>query len=136
MKKITYSVSRQSITDLTPEAEAFVAGMNLKNGAVVLETSSSTACLFRLDAQIDSARFVQDLFQEMTNIVPSSITFSSIESPATTAGMLKGAIFGRTLTALVEDGALVFPGKIWLADFCAPKDVTVAFCAVCENGGV
>ena len=94
MKKITYSVSRQSITDLTPEAEAFVAGMNLKNGAVVLETSSSTACLFRLDAQIDSARFVQDLFQEMTNIVPSRITFSSIESPATTAGMLKGAIFG------------------------------------------
>ncbi len=136
MKKITYSVSRQSITDLTPEAEAFVAGMNLKNGAVVLETSSSTACLFRLDAQIDSARFVQDLFQEMTNIVPSRITFSSIESPATTAGMLKGAIFGRTLTVLVEDGALVFPGKIRLADFCAPKDVTVAFCAVCENGGV
>ena len=135
MKKITYSVSRQSITDLTPEAEAFVAGMNLKNGAVVLETSSSTACLFRLDAQIDSARFVQDLFQEMTNIVPSRITFSSIESPATTAGMLKGAIFGRTLTVLVEDGALVFPGKIWLVDFCAPKDVTVAFCAVCENGG-
>lgn len=136
MKKITYSVSRQLITDLTPEVEAFAAEANLKNGAVVLETSSSTACLFRLDAQIDSARFVQDLFQEMTNIVPSRITFSSIESPATTAGMLKGAIFGRTLTVLVEDGALVFPGKIWLADFCAPKDVTVAFCAVCENGGV
>lgn len=136
MKKITYSVSRQSITDLTPELNAFAAETNLKNGAVVLEVSSSTACLFRLDAQIDSARFAQDLFQETTNIVPSRITFSSIESPATTAGMLKGAIFGRTLTVLVEDGVPVFSGKIWLADFCAPKDVTVAFCAVCENGGV
>lgn len=136
MKKITYSVSRQLITDLTPEVEAFAAEANLKNGAVVLETSSSTACLFRLDAQIDSARFAQDLFRETTNIVPSRITFSSIESPATTAGMLKGAMFGRTLTVLVEDGTLVFPGKVWLADFCAPKDVTVAFCAVCENGGV
>ena len=135
MKKMTYSVSKQSITDLTPEVEAFVAGMNLKSGAVVLEVSSSTACLFRLDAQIDSARFAQDLFRETTNIVPSRITFSSIESPATTAGMLKGAMFGRTLIVLVEDGTLVFPGKVWLADFCAPKDVTVAFCAVCENGG-
>lgn len=135
MKKITYSVSRQLITDLTPEVEAFAAEANLKNGAVVLEASSSTACLFRLDAQIDSARFAQDLFRETTNIVPSRITFSGIESPATTAGMLKGAMFGRTLTVLVEDGTLVFPGKVWLADFCAPKAVTVAFCAVCENGG-
>ena len=135
MKKITYSLSRQLITDLTPEVEAFAAEANLKNGAVVLEASSSTACLFRLDAQIDSARFAQDLFRETTNIVPSRITFSSIESPATTAGMLKGAMFGRTLTVLVEDGTLVFPGKVWLADFCAPQAVTVAFCAVCENGG-
>ena len=49
MKKITYSLSRQLITDLTPEVEAFAAEANLKNGAVVLEASSSTACLFRLD---------------------------------------------------------------------------------------
>ena len=78
MKKITYSLSRQLITDLTPEVEAFAAEANLKNGAVVLEASSSTACLFRLDAQIDSARFAQDLFRETTNIVHRASHFPAL----------------------------------------------------------
>lgn len=135
MNNRTYSVSKQSITDITPALCAYLAESNVENGVVFLEAGSATACLFHLENGVCPERFAQDLFRESANVIPSRITFASIESPATTAGFLKGAFFGQTMSVLVEGGKPVFDRKIYLADFCAPKDVTVAFCAMAENGG-
>ena len=106
--------------DITEQVNAIVAQSGVENGVAVIEAPHSTAAVLETT---HCAEVIDDICEELERIVPSRIDWIHQETPEDSAGHVKCALFGNSITAIVENGKLLSAGKIfyYLMEYDGPR---------------
>ena len=109
IEHLTLHTERESVISITETVQEVLKRSGIQNGILVVEAPHSTVSLM---ATTDHGyRVLEDLSDETKRIVPSRIDFKHEESPVDAAGHIKSAIFGASLSMIVQNGHLVSENK-------------------------
>lgn len=106
----TIQTEQNSITSITEEVDAVLVASGIRNGILVVETPHSTAGILRTTDKAKSAH--KDLMYDIKRLVPSRVDFVHKESPDDAAGHIKCALFGTSVSAIIQDGKPVSDKKL------------------------
>ena len=117
----TIQTERNSITSITEAVNAALSASGIRNGILVVETPHSTAGILRTTEKAKSAH--KDLLYDIKRLVPSRVDFLHKESPDDAAGHIKCALFGTSVSAIVQEGKLVSDSKLgyFFAEYDGPR---------------
>lgn len=99
------TTARNDVLDITEQVSQVIAASGIQNGIVAVEAEAATVGIVRMQRNGDELR--SDLTKEMRRLVPARITFQQEISPEYTAGNLKSAFFGNSVTSVVQGGRLL-----------------------------
>jgi secondary thiamine-phosphate synthase enzyme len=112
---------KNGVHDITAEVKEIIAQSGVKNGILVVETPHPTAGILALS--FSDPLVQKDLVCEIKRLVPSRITFHHEDSPDDAAGQIKRALFGSSVTAILQDGAAVSEETLgyFLCEYDGPR---------------
>lgn len=118
--------------DITPVVDEAIAQSGISNGIAVIEVPHSTAAVLETT---HCPEVIDDLIHELDRIVPSRIDWIHQETPEDSAGHMKCALFGNSISAIVEDGKRISQGKIfyYLMEYDGPRHRKVHTAVVGEK---
>lgn len=124
--------SAQVFQDITKQIELLIQESGIRQGQILVQSSNLSTGLFR--APTGQEKLLQDIQKEIRLLIPARINFSYEESPEMTAGCIKGALFGSSVSGIVADGSLDAGEGLgfFFADFDGPRDCPCAVCIVGE----
>lgn len=96
--------------DVTDTFSQIVERSGITNGIAVIEVPHSTAAILETT---HCPEVVDDLINELDRLVPSKVDWIHQETPEDSAGHIKCALFGNSISAIVENGKLMSEGKIF-----------------------
>ena len=120
----TVETKKNGVLDITAHVREVIAKSGIQNGIVTVEVPHSTAGVVATSF-IDAAVQV-DLMDEIKRLVPSRITFKHEEAPDDAAGHIKCALFGNSVTGILQNGALVSEKALgyFLTEYDGPRKRT------------
>lgn len=106
--------------DITEAINSVVTRSGIGNGLAVIEVPHSTAAVLETTHCME---VIDDLLVEMDRLIPSRIDWIHQETPEDSAGHIKCALFGNSISAIVEKGKLLSEGKIfyYLMEYDGPR---------------
>lgn len=124
--------STRAFQDITKQIEQLILESGIRQGQILVQSMELSTGLFR--APTDRKELVQDIQKEIRLLIPARINFNYEESPEMTAGCVKSALFGSSISGIVADGGLdVGEGLgFFFADFDGPRNCQCAVCIVGE----
>ena len=117
-----------SFCDITASVKETIKDSGIRNGIAVVEAAHSTASVLKI-AEYDEG-IVEDIVREMRRMIPARINFTHQSSPEDSAGHIKSALFGSSLSLIVKDGELICDNKqsICFADYDGPRNRNYSVC--------
>ena len=97
--------------------------VTLNNGTLTVEAEGPACGVLRLCGEAGA-----DLVKQTRDLVPARVNFACQAPPEETAGLLKSALFGSSLSLIVKDGEILFGGRILFAEYDGPRDRRYAVC--------
>lgn len=118
--------------DITDFVHKVVADSDVYNGIAVIEVPHSTAAVLETT---HCPEVIDDILNELDRIVPSKVDWIHQETPEDSAGHVKCALFGNSISAIVEDGKLSAEGKIfyYLMEYDGPRHRKVNVAVIGEK---
>lgn len=98
-----------------------IAESKICNGLVTVEVGHSTAGIMTTTDHCPEVQ--QDLSQELDRLVPPRVNFIHQETPEDASGHIKCALFGNTVTLIVENHTLLSKDKlgVFLMEYDGPR---------------
>lgn len=98
-----------------------IAQSGIRNGLAAVEIGHSTAGIMTTTDHCPEVQ--QDLSAELDRLVPPRVNFVHQETPEDASGHIKCALFGNTVTLIVEDGTLLSRDKlgVFLMEYDGPR---------------
>jgi secondary thiamine-phosphate synthase enzyme len=121
IKELT--TSRNGMHDVTGEVREILKKSGVRNGTLTVEAEGPACGVLRLCGEAGA-----DLVKQTRDLVPARVNFACQAPPEETAGLLKSALFGSSLSLIVKDGEILFGGKILFAEYDGPRDRRYAVC--------
>ncbi len=132
-----YSIitKKDALEDVTASVVETVRESGIKDGFAVVETPHSTAGVLKISSC--GKEILDDIVKEMRNLVPARINFRHQSAPEDSAGHIKSALFGSSVSLIVKGGKLLCENKqcIYFADYDSPRERTYSVCVCGEKEG-
>ena len=120
------TTSRNGMHDVTGEILEVLKKSGIKNGIVTVEAEGPACGILKME---EAEGIANDLVKQTRDLVPARVNFTCQAPPEETAGLLKSALFGSSLSLIVRDGEPLFGGRILFAEYDGPRDRRYAVCA-------
>ena len=124
------TTSRNGMHDVTGEVREILKKSGVRNGTLTVEAEGPACGILRMD---EAEGIASDLVKQTRDLVPARVNFTCQAPPEETAGLLKSALFGSSLSLIVRDGVPFFGGRILFAEYDGPRDRRYAVCAQGEE---
>ena len=111
----------QGSYDITPKMKEVVKNSGIKNGIVTMEVPHSTAGIMGTTGHCPEV--MDDLNEELERLLPRRIDYIHQETPEDATGHIKCALFGNTITAIIENGVPLTDDKLsfFLMEYDGPR---------------
>jgi len=131
-KEYALTTGRDSLQNITAQIVETVKESKVKNGIVAVETTASSAGIFRITSY--GKEVLDDIVREMRRIVPARINFYHQDSPENAAGHMKNCLFGSSVSLILKDGKLLCEGKddVFFAEYDGPRERSFSVCVMGE----
>ena len=135
IKEFEITTGKNSLDNITASVNETIKESGIQNGIAVVETAHSTAGILMISAY--GKEILDDIVKEMRRIIPARINFSHQDAPEDSAGHIKSALFGSSVSLIVKEGKLLCEGKqdVYFAEYDGPRNRTYSVCINGEKEG-
>ena len=135
IKDFEITTGKNSLDNITASVNEAIKESGIQNGIAVIETAHSTAGILMISSY--GKEILDDIVTETRRIVPARINFSHQDAPEDSAGHIKSALFGSSVSLIVKEGKLLCEGKqdVYFAEYDGPRQRAYSVCVNGEKEG-
>ena len=128
IKELRIRTGRDSCDIVTSQVEKAIQESGVLNGIAVIESADAGVGILKIAGC--TPEIIEDINREMRRLVPARINFTNQDSPENTAGRIKEAFYGSSVSLIVKNGKLLCDGKqdVCFTDYDGPQDRTFTIC--------
>ncbi len=132
IKELKIRTGRDSCDVITSQIDKAIWESGIQNGIALVESADTGVGIFKIADC--TAEVIEDIMREMRRLVPARINFKNQDSPENTAGRIKSAFYGSSVSLIVKDGKLLCDDRqdVCFADYDGPQDRAFSICVYGE----